>query len=108
MLKQAVGSPSRRLQLRLVSARELADVVKLVNEDGKVRLVLKELPIFSDDSEQVLNLRSPLTSRANISKCNRSCCQKNTARPTRRRLRKLPKSLGLTSISSKKMQKTPT
>jgi protein-disulfide isomerase len=30
--------------------RALPDVVKLVNEDGKVRLVLKELPIFGDDS----------------------------------------------------------
>jgi protein-disulfide isomerase len=30
--------------------RALSDVVKLVNEDGKVRLVLKELPIFGDDS----------------------------------------------------------
>jgi protein-disulfide isomerase len=30
--------------------RALPDVVKLVNEDGKIRLVLKELPIFGDDS----------------------------------------------------------
>jgi protein-disulfide isomerase len=30
--------------------RALPDVVKLVNDDGKVRLVLKELPILSDDS----------------------------------------------------------
>src|SRR6185503_7666572 len=28
----------------------LPDVLKLLNEDGKVRLVLKELPILSDDS----------------------------------------------------------
>ena len=28
----------------------LHDVVKLINDDGKVRLVLKELPILSDDS----------------------------------------------------------
>jgi protein-disulfide isomerase len=28
----------------------LPDVLKLINEDGKVRLVLKELPILSDDS----------------------------------------------------------
>ena len=31
--------------------RALPDVVKLVNGDGKVRLVLKELPIFGDESE---------------------------------------------------------
>ena len=31
--------------------RALPDVVKLTNDDGKVRLVLKELPIFGDDSE---------------------------------------------------------
>jgi protein-disulfide isomerase len=31
--------------------RALPEVVKLVNVDGKVRLVLKELPIFGDDSE---------------------------------------------------------
>ena len=31
--------------------RALTDVVKLTNDDGKVRLVLKELPIFGDDSE---------------------------------------------------------
>ncbi|MGB2932051.1 MAG: DsbA family protein [Methyloceanibacter sp.] len=31
--------------------RALPDVVKLVNDDGKVRLVLKELPIFGEDSE---------------------------------------------------------
>jgi protein-disulfide isomerase len=31
--------------------RALPDVVKLVKDDGKVRLVLKELPIFGDDSE---------------------------------------------------------
>jgi protein-disulfide isomerase len=30
--------------------RALHDVVKLINDDGKVRLVLKELPILSDDS----------------------------------------------------------
>jgi len=30
--------------------RALPDVAKLVGEDGKVRLVLKELPIFGDDS----------------------------------------------------------
>jgi protein-disulfide isomerase len=30
--------------------KALPDVVKLVNDDGKVRLVLKELPILSDDS----------------------------------------------------------
>ena len=31
--------------------RALPDVVKLVNGDNKVRLVLKELPIFGEDSE---------------------------------------------------------
>jgi protein-disulfide isomerase len=30
--------------------RALPDVVKLVNDDGKIRLVLKELPILGDDS----------------------------------------------------------
>ena len=30
--------------------RAVHDVVKLINDDGKVRLVLKELPILSDDS----------------------------------------------------------
>jgi protein-disulfide isomerase len=30
--------------------RAVHDVVKLINEDGKIRLVLKELPILSDDS----------------------------------------------------------
>src|SRR6516162_11259788 len=30
--------------------RALPDVLKLINQDGKVRLVLKELPILSDDS----------------------------------------------------------
>jgi protein-disulfide isomerase len=32
--------------------RALPDVVKLVKDDGKVRLVLKELPIFGEDSEE--------------------------------------------------------
>ncbi|HSH62962.1 MAG: DsbA family protein [Methylibium sp.] len=31
--------------------RALPDIVKLVDEDSKVRLVLKELPIFGEDSE---------------------------------------------------------
>jgi protein-disulfide isomerase len=31
--------------------RALPDVVKLINNDNKVRLVLKELPIFGEDSE---------------------------------------------------------
>ncbi len=31
--------------------RALPDVVKLVNSDGKIRLVLKDLPIFGDESE---------------------------------------------------------
>src|SRR4249920_936399 len=31
--------------------RALPDVLKLVNNDGKIRLVLKELPIFGEDSE---------------------------------------------------------
>ena len=30
--------------------RALPDVVKLINDDGKIRLVLKELPILSNDS----------------------------------------------------------
>jgi protein-disulfide isomerase len=30
--------------------RALPDVVKLINDDGKVRLVLKEFPIFGEDS----------------------------------------------------------
>ena len=34
----------------------LPDVVKLVNDDGKVRLVLKELPIFGDNSEAAAKL----------------------------------------------------
>jgi protein-disulfide isomerase len=36
--------------------RALPDVVKLVEEDGKVRLVLKELPIFGGDSEEAAKL----------------------------------------------------
>jgi len=31
--------------------RALPDVLKLTNDDGKIRLVLKELPIFGEDSE---------------------------------------------------------
>ena len=31
--------------------RALPDMVKIVDEDNKVRLVLKELPIFGEDSE---------------------------------------------------------
>jgi protein-disulfide isomerase len=31
--------------------RALPDVMKLINDDNKVRLVLKELPIFGEDSE---------------------------------------------------------
>ena len=36
--------------------RALTDVVKLINEDGKVRLVLKELPIFGGDSEEAAKI----------------------------------------------------
>ena len=36
--------------------RALPDVIKLLEEDGKVRLVLKELPIFGDDSETAAKL----------------------------------------------------
>jgi protein-disulfide isomerase len=36
--------------------RALPNVVKLVNDDGKVRLVLKELPILSDDSVEAAKL----------------------------------------------------
>ncbi len=36
--------------------RALPDVVKLVKDDGKIRLVLKELPIFGDDSEAAAKL----------------------------------------------------
>jgi len=36
--------------------RALPEVVKLVNSDGKVRLVLKELPIFGDESEAAAKL----------------------------------------------------
>ena len=36
--------------------RALPDVVKLVNGDGKIRLVLKELPIFGEDSEAAAKL----------------------------------------------------
>ena len=36
--------------------RALPDVVKLVNNDGKIRLVLKELPILSDDSAAAAKL----------------------------------------------------
>lgn len=36
--------------------RALPDVVKLVKDDGKIRLVLKELPIFGGDSEAAARL----------------------------------------------------
>jgi protein-disulfide isomerase len=36
--------------------RALHDVLKLINDDGKVRLVLKELPILSDDSAAAAKL----------------------------------------------------
>jgi protein-disulfide isomerase len=36
--------------------RALVDVLKLVADDGKVRLVLKELPIFGDDSRAAAKL----------------------------------------------------
>jgi protein-disulfide isomerase len=36
--------------------RALPEVVKLVNGDGKIRLVLKELPIFGEDSEAAAKL----------------------------------------------------
>ena len=36
--------------------RALPDVLKLVNNDGKIRLVLKELPIFGEDSEAAAKL----------------------------------------------------
>src|SRR6516164_10069385 len=36
--------------------RSLPDVLKLINEDGKVRLVLKELPILSDESAAAAKL----------------------------------------------------
>jgi protein-disulfide isomerase len=36
--------------------KAMPDVVKLVNQDGKIRLVLKELPIFGDDSEAAAKL----------------------------------------------------
>ena len=36
--------------------KAMPDVVKLVNDDGKIRLVLKELPIFGDDSEAAAKL----------------------------------------------------
>ena len=36
--------------------RALPEVVKLVNDDGKIRLVLKELPIFGEDSEAASKL----------------------------------------------------
>ena len=36
--------------------KALPDVVKLTNDDGKIRLVLKELPIFGEDSEAAAKL----------------------------------------------------
>jgi protein-disulfide isomerase len=36
--------------------KAMPDVVKLVNQDGRIRLVLKELPIFGDDSEAAAKL----------------------------------------------------
>jgi protein-disulfide isomerase len=36
--------------------RALPDVVKLTKDDGKIRLVLKELPIFGEDSEAAAKL----------------------------------------------------
>jgi protein-disulfide isomerase len=36
--------------------RALPDVVKLVEDDGQVRLVLKELPIFGEESEEAARL----------------------------------------------------
>jgi protein-disulfide isomerase len=36
--------------------KAMPDVVKLVNDDGKIRLVLKELPIFGEDSEAAAKL----------------------------------------------------
>jgi protein-disulfide isomerase len=36
--------------------KAMPDVVKLVKDDGKIRLVLKELPIFGEDSEAAAKL----------------------------------------------------
>jgi protein-disulfide isomerase len=36
--------------------KAMPDVIKLVNDDGKIRLVLKELPIFGEDSEAAAKL----------------------------------------------------
>ena len=74
--------------------RALPEVVKLVDSDDKVRLVLKELPIFGEDSEAAAKAALAAGSRANISRCTRSCSP-SPARPTRTRRCKIAGELGL-------------
>ena len=88
--------------------RALPDVVKLVNDDGKVRLVLKELPIFGEDSEAAAKLalasdkqgkyfemHQKLFIRAGQGRQGEGACGS-------------PRSLGSMSTSCKRTRRTPT
>jgi protein-disulfide isomerase len=86
--------------------RALPDVVKLIDNDDKVRVVFKELPIFGEESEEPPRARWPRASRANISRCIRSCTRRR-ARPIRTRpCASPPRSVSM-SRSSRRTWKTP-
>src|SRR5215471_10314600 len=85
--------------------RALPDVLKLINQDGKVRLVLKELPILSDDSVAAAKLALAANKQANILRCTRSCSP-SPAGLTRIRPCGLPRSLGSISLSFRRTRRT--
>ena len=61
------------------------DLAKLVSEDGKVRLVLKELPVLGPESEDVARIAQAAIAQGKISSCMNGCSPSAAGRPSRRR-----------------------
>jgi len=87
--------------------RALHDVVKLINDDGKVRLVLKELPILSDDSVAAAKRALASNKQGKYFEMH----QKLLSQPGKADKEKpcgSPRISGSTQISCKRTPKTPT
>ena len=87
--------------------RALPDVLKLINQDGKVRLVLKELPILSDDSVAAAKLALAANKQGKYFEMHQKLCP-SPAGLTRIRHCGSPRSLDSISLSFRRTRRTPT
>jgi len=86
----------------------LPDVLKLLNEDGKVRLVLKELPILGDDSVAAAKLALAANKQGKYFETHQKLFLRARQGRQGQGLARSARSLGPTSTNCRKTRRIPT